>query len=244
MVTTQQSRPVLITGAADATSSHVLDRLDAGKADGGYNEAFIRDLVFRHPEMLPIDEIDSTYAQAIPVCCELTTPAGSIDCLFVNRSGLLTVVECKLWRNPEARRKVVAQILDYAKELGRWKYENLQQEVSKRLGSQGNVLFEIVRKVHPDLGEAAFVDAVSKNMRRGRFLLLILGDGIREGVEAIAEYLQQHSGLHFTLGLIEMPIFVTPSGDRFVHPRILARTTVIQIATVQLVDGEHVPAAS
>ncbi len=34
------------------------------------------------------------------------------------------LVEAKLWRNPEARRKVIGQILDYAKELSRWNYED------------------------------------------------------------------------------------------------------------------------
>ena len=29
------------------------------------------------------------------------------------------LIECKLWRNPEARREVVGQILDYAKVLTR-----------------------------------------------------------------------------------------------------------------------------
>jgi len=58
-------------------------------------------------------------------------PFGPI--LYEN-GGRLAVVEVKLWRNPEARRKVVAQILDYAKELSNWDYEDLQREVSKRVG--------------------------------------------------------------------------------------------------------------
>jgi len=34
----------------------------------------------------------------------------------LNDSGF-TIGECKLWRNPEARRKAVGQVLDYAKDL-------------------------------------------------------------------------------------------------------------------------------
>jgi hypothetical protein len=50
----------------------------------------------------------------------MATPAGPLDALFINRHGALGLVKCKLWRNPQARREVVGQILDYAKELARW----------------------------------------------------------------------------------------------------------------------------
>jgi hypothetical protein len=46
-------------------------------------------------------------------------------------------------------------------------------------------------------------------------------------VEAIAEYLQTHAGLHFSLGLVEMPIYIMPNGDHLVTPRVLARTVLV-----------------
>jgi hypothetical protein len=66
---------------------------------------------------------------------------------------------------------------------------------------------------------------------------LIVGDGIREGVEAIAEYLQFHAGLHSSLGLVELHIYVMPNGDRLVVPRALARTAVITRNIVAVPDG-------
>ena len=45
--------------------------------------------------------------------------------------GRLTLAEFKLWRNPQARREVIGQILDYAKELASWRYADLQREVSR-----------------------------------------------------------------------------------------------------------------
>src|ERR1700749_185485 len=60
------------------------------------------------------------FSGAVPICRELNPPAGPSDNFMVTPSGLPVLVECKLWRNPEARREVVTQILDYAKELSRW----------------------------------------------------------------------------------------------------------------------------
>lgn len=170
------------------------------------SEADIQALVHAHPTCLPIAEIDPMFSGPVPICTELNTPAGAIDNFMVTPSGLPVLVECKLWRNPEGRREVVGQILDYAKQLSRWSSSDLQREVSRRLKRDGNPLLDMVRAVDPLVDEIHFNDTLTANLRRGRFLLLIVGDGIREGVEAIAEYLQVHAGLHFSLGLVELPI--------------------------------------
>src|SRR5580704_15286400 len=177
------------------------------------------------------------FSGPVPICTELNTPAGPIDNFMVTPSGLPVLVECKLWRNPEARREVVSQILDYAKELSRWSSSDVQREVSHRLKRDGNPLLDMVRAVDPEIDEQQFNDTLTANLRRGRFLLLIVGDGIREGVEAIAEYLQLHGGLHFSLGLVELPIYGMPNGDRLVAPRVLARTALITRNVVAVPDG-------
>lgn len=214
-----------------------LQPLGFQSGDAAVSEADIQALVQRHPSALPIAEIDPMFAGPVPICTELNTPAGSIDNFMVTTSGLPVLVECKLWRNPEGRREVVGQILDYAKELSRWSSSDLQREVNRRLKREGNTLLELVREVDPGVDEIQFNDALTANLRRGRFLLLIVGDGIREGVEAISEYLQRHAGLHFSLGLVELPIFVLPNGDRIVVPRVLARTHVMTRTVVALPDG-------
>ena len=64
-------------------------------------EAEIQALVQEHPSVLPITEIDSQYANPIPICTELNTRgAGMIDNFMVTATGLPILVECKLWRNP------------------------------------------------------------------------------------------------------------------------------------------------
>jgi hypothetical protein len=64
---------------------------------------------------------------------------------LVTPTGLPVLVECKLWRNPQGRREVVGQILDYAKELSRWSSSDLQREVSRRLKRNGTPLIESAR---------------------------------------------------------------------------------------------------
>jgi hypothetical protein len=237
----QHSVPILLSSSSGGAQP-LKPIAERGGGDA-VSEASIQALVHQHPACLPIAEIDAMFSGAVPICTEMNTPAGAIDNFLVTPSGLPVLVECKLWRNPEARREVVSQILDYAKELSRWSSADVQREVSHRLKRDGNPLLDTVRAVDPAVDEQHFHDALTANLRRGRFLLLIVGDGIREGVEAIAEYLQVHAGLHFSLGLVEMPIYIMPNGDRLVAPRVLARTALVTRNVVAVPEGYTVEPA-
>jgi hypothetical protein len=205
--------------------------------DGALLEDHIQALVHACPSLLPIQEIDPIFVGAVPVCREMETPVGYIDNFLVTPSGLPVLVECKLWRNAEARREVVGQILDYAKELALFSASDIRREASKRAGGDPDALLKLVRAADPSVDEVAFEDALTANLRRGRFLLLIVGEGIHERVERIAEFLQTHAGLHFTFGLVELPFYEAPDGGRLVIPRVLAKTELITRTVVAVPDG-------
>ena len=215
---------------SDGSSREMLNRipLDTPTSQGNIVESTLQELLFQNPHTLPIGSIDAAYDGLIPVCRELSTSAGSVDALFVNRLGCLTLVEFKLWRNPQARREVIGQILDYAKELASWSYEDLQREISKARKEPGNVLHELVSANYPETDEAEFVDNVTRHLRRGEFLLLIIGDGIREGVENIVDFVQRYSGLHFNLALVEAALYRDTHDRVIVQPRTIARTELVK----------------
>ncbi|WP_313380532.1 hypothetical protein [Proteiniphilum saccharofermentans] len=193
-----------------------------------YTENWIQEICFKNPELLPIEEIEPTFGGMIPICRELQTNSGYIDLIYINKFGFITIGECKLWRNPEARRKAVGQILDYAKDLSKWNYSKLEKEC-KKAGKYNKSLFSIIHEYYLDIEESDFIDNVQKNLHKGRFLLAIIGDGIRENMEELAEYIQRNGNLNFTLGLIELPIFKNPTdGTLIITPRILAKTKEIE----------------
>jgi RecB family endonuclease NucS len=124
---TAYSTPILIPADQNAV---VLQRVALESASANeYNEAWLQKLLYRHPEALPIAEINESFLGLIPICRELRTAAGPIDVLYATSQGRIAVLEAKLWRNPEARRQVIGQILDYAKELSRSSYEDLDGAV-------------------------------------------------------------------------------------------------------------------
>ncbi|MEG3614329.1 hypothetical protein [Isoptericola haloaureus] len=195
------------------------------------SEDEIQGLVFAHPEVLPVAELDDDFAPLLPIGREIGTSAGPIDALFVSPHGGLTLVEAKLWRNPEARREVVGQIVDYARTVATWSYGDLDAACRR---SCGRSLWDLAHDAGAD-DERRFVDAVSANLRAGRLLLLVVGDGIREDVEAMAAYLQDTPQLHYRLGLVELAIYEDPErGVRVAVPSVVARTREVVRAVVRV----------
>ena len=214
----------------DDGEPQVVSRVPEGEAR---REHRLRDLLFEHPEIAPVHELDPSYGRIFTVARELNIPGvGFIDVLLANERGRLVVIECKLWRNPQARREVVGQILDYARELSRYGYEDLQRQISISRGAAGNILYAMACAAGCDLDEARFVDRVTRDLAAGRFLLLVVGDGITEGTRRIGEYLRAQPGLAFDFGLIEMAEYRYRDIDGAEHvimqPRALARTAIIE----------------
>ncbi len=233
-MTRQHTQPYIVR---DDVSQPLVQLHDA------FNETWLQEFIFAHSETLPILEIEPAFGPLIPVCRELRTDAGPIDILFANREGLLTLVECKLWNNPEARRAVIGQILDYAKELSAWSYSELEAAIKSAHRGNSESLYQTVANGSDPVDESEFIDNVARNLRRGRFLLLVVGSGIREGVEQITEFLQRHAHLNFGMALVEIAIFRLPEqigGGHLVLPRVVAQTVEVERSVIRIEEGRIV----
>lgn len=209
----------------DASST----RLERAPLGGGHDERWLQSLLFEHPELVPLEFIEAGDGRFIPLCRELPLPkpTGSVflDLLGITPQGRPVMVECKLWRNPQARREVVAQILEYAALLRRWNYADLSASLSRFLGPGENPLFAHVEKHGTALDEARFVDAVTRNLRAGDFHLIIAGDGIREDLAAMGERLRDQGA---RLSLLEVQLWMDQAGHTLVVPHVPLRTEVIR----------------
>ena len=77
------------------------------------------------------------------------------------------------------------------------------------------------------------MDNVTRHLSRGEFLLLIVGDGIREGAEKIVDFVQRHSGLRCSLALVEAALYRGLNDRLVVQPRVLARTEIVRRFVVE-----------
>ena len=205
---------------------------------GDYTEAWLQQLAFEHPEVLPISDFEPGFGELCAVAREVPCAHGYIDNLYITGAGEIVVAECKLWRNPQARREVAAQALDYVAALTQLSYEAFESACRKGQGMRELSLYGIVAERSDALAEQDFVDAVARNLRSGRMIVLVLGDGIRSETEALAELLQSHAGAHFTFALVELASWRNPQTDEItVLPSTLARTAMITRGIVTVEQG-------
>ena len=155
--------PVLVSSA---TGSSAFERVFLGA--GTHDEDWLQRLIFDHPEILPISQIEPGFGTIIPAAREVACGNGFIDNLYLTPTGEIVLVETKLWRNLQARREVVAQALDYVSALMAMGFEACGAAVAKAAGSGQGSLYSLVADQPDVLEEAGFVDAVSNNLARGR----------------------------------------------------------------------------
>jgi hypothetical protein len=214
---------------------HLLSRVEF--SDRRLAEDFLQESLHRSPQILPVEEIDPAFSPLVSLGREI----DSIDNLFISPAGKITLVETKLWRNPEATREVVAQVLDYATRLSSWSYSGLENAVRNAqppapIGSAS--LYDFIAKKYPRevLPEEQFIDEVQKNLRATRFLLLVVGDGIRENLEKMLGHLHKHPQMLFTFCLVEIQIYENSAlfDGRLLMPMLVAQTTEIVRAVVRV----------
>ena len=239
-----KEHPIILRSPTD--DGRRLERFEA-RAKSVIDEAWLQELLFRHPEILPVEHFDSSFAPPIPIGREVPTGRGPIDDLFVSPEGQLTLVETKLWKNPEKHRTVVAQIIDYAKEVATWGYDELCAAVltsSRRRKSIDNPSLE--EKVAASLAKEGvpltdFQEGVAASLATGSFLLLIVGDRVSPNIALLTQAIRSAPGLEFTLGLVEMQLYTLDEKSEWpliVVPEVVGKTVehvrgVVQVRYVQ-----------
>lgn len=236
----QQGTPYFIS----ETNSFQLERIPLNEKH--FQENWLQKIIHKNPQILPIDDIESGFAPLISLGREISTSVGYIDNLYISPNGYLTIVETKLWRNPEAKREVVGQIIDYAKELTNWNFTKLNDGVknsSQLYNNNSKGIIELIKDFEniEEHEEYKIIDNIERNLKRGRFLLLIVGDGIRESVEEMVDFLSNTPQIQFTLGLVELQFYKNPNveGELIAIPNLITRTKEITRAIVKIENSTN-----
>ena len=87
-------------------------------------------------------------------------------------------------------------------------------------------------------GQEFFEDTVSKNLRLGRFLTLIVGDRIRQSIVEILDYVNKYPHLATDVALVELHCYrwkeQKDGRPLLVVPNILARSEIVERSIVQV----------
>ena len=222
-----------------------LNAIDPGQSL--YQENWLQEMIRLHPDILPVSEIESVFSPLIPIGREVPVTAGYIDNLFISAQGYPVIVETKLWKNPEAKRDVLAQLIDYASSVSDWSFEKLDlvaRNYTKQFEGHTVGLSDWVDNHYKlEIDKRYFEETVSRNLRLGRILVLVVGDYIRSSVIDMLGYINKYPHLAMNVALIELKCYrVKKESDwpLLVVPSIMARTEIVERSIVQVnvaVDG-------
>jgi len=224
-------KPVIISNGNIKKLNKVLLNSDT------FKESWLQEILYKEPSILPTNEVDSIFSNLIPIGREVPVTSGFIDDFYISSKGYLVIVETKLWRNPESRREVVGQIIDYAKDIQKWNYEDLDAIYTK---NHNKKLFDVFvdKGYYSYEEEADFIDIVSKNITTSRFLLMIVGDGIREGVESMVTFLNSNPTMQYKFALCELEVYELEDGSRLVIPNLTLKTTTIERGILRIDNNQ------
>ena len=126
-------------------------------------------------------------------------------------------MECKLAANPESKRKVIGQILEYASSLWGMSYRELDGRIRQ---SKGKSLTELIDDaVAGEWDQSDFEQGVTRSLANGSFLLIIVVDAINDGLRRIIRYVNNCGESAFSLHALELHRF-NASGTEILVPQL------------------------
>jgi len=185
-----------------------------------YNaEAEIQRLLSESPSLIPLDEVSQDASPLLVGVREFGLPgSGSTDLLAFSADGDVAVIECKLDANPESKRKVIGQILEYGAFLWGMSYEELDGKVQAR---EGRSLVDLVADAigEEEWDAESFREEVSEALASGTFILVIAVDNINSELARTIRFINNCVAPGMSFVAIEMERFER-AGVEILVPRV------------------------
>jgi len=186
----------------------------------GYSgETHLRDILYEDPDILPIEDISfsSTKLSRIKLMLkEVGLPgSGSTDLVGIDKSGNIFIIETKLATNPEAKRAVIGQILEYAAFLHGRELDWLDAIVRKERNGVG--IMEHFEK-EPDWDKEEFEQNLRDSLQEGSFILFIVVDEMNPDLKRTINYMNDVLGVR--IYALELRYFKDKSGMEILVPNV------------------------
>lgn len=180
----------------------------------------------KYPSIIPLNEITDDPSELVFIGREVQVSSGSIDLLYLDATGLLTVVETKLVKNPEIRRTVTGQLLEYASLLSQWTVDQIFETAATNNPNYMELLFQDVAD-HDDEDELRH--AIEDNLKNGNLRLIVAADELNEPLRATVTFLNSHSTFEFLL--LQVSSYKQSEAKKIIIPSLFGYTPKEKRAT-------------
>ena len=147
-------------------------------------QARIVGILSRDPRALPL----AGQPELTVVGQQVRIENGEADVIAVERGGRPVIIEAKLHKNPEARRQVVAQTLEYAAGLHRRTVDEFEQRIlGSSLRDSG---YESLADAIGEDDDENFYKNLAEDLARGSFRIVFLIDRAPDVLVKLVGYLE------------------------------------------------------
>jgi len=186
-------------------------------------EEALQQFIEKFPKVIPgrqIDPENEDPPRFVLLRREMPVGGWSLDHLFVDQRGILTLVETKLFQNPESRREVIGQIIEYAANAySYWGNGQAKQKAVEYWSKQQKDIDDILREEFNQNDMDSFWNNIEENLKDRRVRLIIATDELRPEVTRMIEYLNDEMKNTAILGL-EIKFYGSEDGSLVMVPRI------------------------
>ena len=189
-------------------------------------------LIEKHPQLIPGGQIAPGREEPprfALLCREMRVGSWSLDFLLVDQYGVPTLIEAKLAENPESRRAVIGQIIEYATNAAEaWSGGKLREKASAYWRKNKIELETVINELTGDIDSSidTFWDLVEKNLSENRIRLIIAADELRPEVRKIIEFLNEETKNIEILGL-EIKCFCEQEDTFALVPTIIGQSQAV-----------------
>jgi len=188
-------------------------------SEGYSGEAHLQEILFRDPDIVPVEDISSdTELSPIKLMLkEVGLPgSGATDLVGIDKNGNIYIIETKLARNPEVRRQVIGQILEYAAFLHEKGLDWLDDVVKKQKKVSISEYFDKLND--PDWDKESFEQNLRDNLNSGTFKLFIAVDEMNPDLQRIINYME--NVLSMEIYALELRYFKDKDGMEILVPNV------------------------
>lgn len=220
------------------TSKHLYLRREGGsperlEAQPFENESALQQLLAEHPDLIdgsaisPDDEPRRWLVVGREIGIGETPEEGNrwaLDLLLLDQDAVPTLIEVKLAQNKEARRQVVAQMLDYAAHCVNWTGDYLEQKFNEYHGNRAKqILQDFLAK---DDESDSFWQRTGENLADRNLRLLFAADRIPDTLVRIVKFLNAQMRDNIEVIALEIPRFQGNSSETFV-PKVIGQLQTV-----------------
>jgi ribosomal protein L30E len=163
------------------------------------NEYELQKYINDYPSLLdPISKINKQEYPIFIISKEFNVKSGYIDLFAIDIEGNLYIIETKLAENPEIRRSVIGQVLEYANNLTEMNYDSICNECNKYFQKNtdlnkiiNNYYKEYIKNNDIEMGKMDYKKVISENIKNGKINIVIIANNISYEIQKLINYIDE-----------------------------------------------------